>query len=187
MYVWPPKNSKRDKVRSFHQSFTQEGRATVVNVSPYRHHRDLRGACRTPLRESPYPSRCTQSGHSHHLTPDQTGIFLFSVTDRFCPVYNRHFLFRGIFSSFPHVGQITIYIIYTSWFKHKTPNNQMTHAFATRMSHIWYHADRHEQWKRVTQPFFLLRAQDWRQRRKCVPTNHRPSKRSIIDRHLLQE
>ena len=30
----------------------------------------------------------------------------------------------------------------------------MPHALATRMSHIWYHADRHEQWKRVTQPLF---------------------------------
>ena len=23
---------------------------------------------------------------------------------------------------------------------------------ATRMSHVWYHADRHEQWERVTYP-----------------------------------
>ena len=26
---------------------------------------------------------------------------------------------------------------------------------ATRMSHIWYHTDRHKQWKRVTWPFFF--------------------------------
>ena len=35
--------------------------------------------------------------------------------------------------------------------------------------------------------FFLSRTQDWRWRRKCVPTNHRPSKESIIDGHLLEE
>ena len=34
---------------------------------------------------------------------------------------------------------------------------RMPHAMAPRMSHIWYHADRHEQWKRVTSPVFLLR------------------------------
>ena len=27
---------------------------------------------------------------------------------------------------------------------------RMPHARAPRMSHVWYHADRHEQWKRVT-------------------------------------
>ena len=32
----------------------------------------------------------------------------------------------------------------------------MAHAIATRMSHIRYHADRHEQqWKRVTASFFV--------------------------------
>ena len=75
----------------------------------------------------------------------------------------------------------------TSWFKPKFRQLRMLHAIDTRMSHIWYPADRHEQWKRVTWPVFLLRTQDWRQHRKCVPTNHRPSKRSIIDGHLLQE
>ena len=29
----------------------------------------------------------------------------------------------------------------------------MLHALAPPMSHIWYHADRHEQWKGVIQPF----------------------------------
>ena len=35
----------------------------------------------------------------------------------------------------------------TSWFKHKPPKfrqPRMPHALATRMSDIWYHADRHE-------------------------------------------
>ena len=31
---------------------------------------------------------------------------------------------------------------------------RMPHALSTRMSHIWYHADRDEQWKTVTSPFF---------------------------------
>ena len=42
---------------------------------------------------------------------------------------------------------------HTSWFGHitlKFRQPRMSHAIATRMSHIWYHADRHEQWKRVT-------------------------------------
>ena len=40
----------------------------------------------------------------------------------------------------------------TRWFKHNPKFRQprMPHAIATRMSHIWYHADPHEQWKRVT-------------------------------------
>ena len=32
----------------------------------------------------------------------------------------------------------------------------MPHAMTTRMSHIWYHADRHEQWKRVTYLVFVV-------------------------------
>ena len=28
----------------------------------------------------------------------------------------------------------------------------MPHAISTRLSNVWYHTDRHEQWKRVTQP-----------------------------------
>ena len=32
----------------------------------------------------------------------------------------------------------------------KCRQSRMPHAIATRMSHVWYHADRHEQWKRVT-------------------------------------
>ena len=31
------------------------------------------------------------------------------------------------------------------------------HAMVTRMSHIWYHADRHEEWKTVTDPVMLQR------------------------------
>ena len=31
----------------------------------------------------------------------------------------------------------------------------MPHAFATRMSYIWYRGDRHEQRKRVTDSFFV--------------------------------
>ena len=33
---------------------------------------------------------------------------------------------------------------------------RMPHAIATRMSHIWYHTDHHEQWRRVTKPVFFL-------------------------------
>ena len=33
----------------------------------------------------------------------------------------------------------------------------MPHAIATRMPHIWYHTDRHEQWKRVTYPVFFVK------------------------------
>ena len=41
----------------------------------------------------------------------------------------------------------------TSRFKHITPKfrqPRMPHAIATRRPHIWCHADRHDQWKRVT-------------------------------------
>ena len=52
---------------------------------------------------------------------------------------------------------------------------RILHAIKTRVSHIiWYHADHHEQWKRV--PYQVFFVKDWRSRRKCVPTNHRPWK-----------
>ena len=47
---------------------------------------------------------------------------------------------------------------FTSWSKHNTlkfRQPRAPHAIATRMSHIWYHANRHEQWNRVTQPLFF--------------------------------
>ena len=31
------------------------------------------------------------------------------------------------------------------------------HAMATRISDIYYHADRHEQWKRAASPVFLVK------------------------------
>ena len=34
---------------------------------------------------------------------------------------------------------------------------RMPHAVATRMLHIWYHVDRHEQWKRVAQPVIFVK------------------------------
>ena len=54
---------------------------------------------------------------------------------------------------------------------------------------ISLHADRHEQQlvEEGDKTSFLLRAWDWRWRRKCVPRNHRPSKRSIIVIHLPHE
>ena len=40
----------------------------------------------------------------------------------------------------------------------KFRQSRMPYVIATRMPHNWYHADRHEQWKRVRWPvFFLLR------------------------------
>ena len=33
----------------------------------------------------------------------------------------------------------------------------MPHALATPMPHIWYHADRHDQWKRVAWPVFFVK------------------------------
>ena len=47
------------------------------------------------------------------------------------------------------------YKFLTTKFKHITPNfvsqqPRMPHAIATRMSYIWYNADRREQWKTVT-------------------------------------
>ena len=33
----------------------------------------------------------------------------------------------------------------------------MSHAIATRTSHIWYHANRHEQWKSVTKSVFFAK------------------------------
>ena len=35
--------------------------------------------------------------------------------------------------------------------------SRMPHAMATRMSDIWYHANRHEQWNRATSPVSFVK------------------------------
>ena len=45
----------------------------------------------------------------------------------------------------------------SSWFKLNDRNSlrRMPFALSTRMSHVQYHADRHEQWKRVIWSVFF--------------------------------
>ena len=73
--------------------------------------------------------------------------------------------------SFPHTSARThnslgdIGIKYASGFQVKRrkylPHQCRLH-YSSRFSHIWYHADRYERWKRVTWPLFLSWTEDWR-------------------------
>ena len=60
------------------------------------------------------------------------------------------------FEVYVEVNEIVFECMYTSWFMLKTPNFvshecRMQHQLECHiLRSIWYHADRHGQWKRVT-------------------------------------